>query len=86
VTVEGVACEHWLGRDDAGSSSEHNLRWALLLYNVGAFGVLAFSGSKVRMPVSRFGRQSGFTVPDDPVCAESSSVARPRRSTEGLSD
>ena len=42
-----VAC--WLGRDDGGSSSQHGLLWALLLYNVGAFAVLAFSGSMLRM-------------------------------------
>jgi len=42
-----VAC--WLGRVDGGSSSQHGLLWALLLYNVGAFAVLAFSGSMLRM-------------------------------------
>ena len=42
-----VAC--WLGRDDGGSSSQHGLLWALLLYNVAAFAVLAFSGSMLRM-------------------------------------
>jgi len=41
-----VAC--WLGRVDRGSSSQHGLLWALLLYNVGAFAVLAFSGSMLR--------------------------------------
>jgi len=41
-----VAC--WLGRVDGGSSSQHGLLWALLLYNVGAFAVLAFSGSMLR--------------------------------------
>jgi len=42
-----VAC--WLGRDDRGSSSQHGLLWAMLVYNVGAFTVLAFSGSMLRM-------------------------------------
>jgi len=42
-----VAC--WLGRVDGGSPSQHGLLWALLLYNVGAFAVLAYSGSMLRM-------------------------------------
>jgi hypothetical protein len=42
-----VAC--WLGRDDPGSSSQHGLLSALLVYNVGAFTVLAFSASMLRM-------------------------------------
>ena len=42
-----VAC--WLGRDDGGSSSQHGLLWALLLYNVGAFAVLTVAGSMLRM-------------------------------------
>jgi len=42
-----VAC--WLGRVDGGSSSQHGLLWALLLYNVGAFAVLAVSGFMLRM-------------------------------------
>ena len=42
-----VAC--WLGRVDGGSPSQHGMLWALLLYNVGAFAVLAFSGSMLRM-------------------------------------
>jgi len=42
-----VAC--WLGRVDGGSSSQHGLLWALLLYNVGALAVLAFAGSTLRM-------------------------------------
>ena len=42
-----VAC--WIGRDDRGSSSQHGLLWALLLYNVGAFTVLAISGAMLQM-------------------------------------
>ena len=42
-----VAC--WLGRVDAGSGSQHGVLWALLLYNVGAFAVLAISGSMLRI-------------------------------------
>jgi hypothetical protein len=42
-----VAC--WLGRTDRGSSSQHGVLWALLLYNVGAFAVLALTGSMLRM-------------------------------------
>ena len=42
-----VAC--WIGRDDRGSSAQHGLLWALFLYNVGAFTVLAVSGSMLRM-------------------------------------
>ena len=42
-----VAC--WLGRDDRGSSSQHGLLWAVLVYNFGALTVLAFSGSMLRM-------------------------------------
>jgi hypothetical protein len=42
-----VAC--WIGRVDGGGRSQLGLLWALLLYNVGAFAVLAFSGSMLRM-------------------------------------
>jgi len=45
----GIAVACWLGRDDRGSSSQDGLLWALLVYNVGAFTVLAFSGSMLGM-------------------------------------
>jgi hypothetical protein len=47
VLAIAVAC--WFGRDDRGSSSQQGLLWAVLVYNVGAFTVLAFSGSMLRM-------------------------------------
>lgn len=43
------AVAYWLGRDDPGSSSQHGLVWAILVYNVGAVAVLVFSGSMLRM-------------------------------------
>lgn len=39
----GVAC--WLARDDCGSRSQHGLVWGMLTYNVGACGVLGFTGT-----------------------------------------
>jgi hypothetical protein len=43
----GVAC--WIARDDRGSRSQHGLLWGMLIYNVGACGVLAFAGSMMRI-------------------------------------
>jgi hypothetical protein len=43
----GLAC--WLARDDRGSRSQHGLLWAMLVYNVGACGVLGFAGSMLSM-------------------------------------
>lgn len=43
----GIAC--WLARYDRGSLSQRALTWELLLYNGGAFVLLAIAGSVMRM-------------------------------------
>ncbi len=43
----GIAC--WIARDDSDSRSQHGLLWAMLVYNSGAFAVLAFAGSTLTM-------------------------------------
>ena len=45
----GIAVACWLGRDDPGSNSQRGLLWAALVYNVGAFAVMTFSGSMLQM-------------------------------------